>query len=218
MKSNFFKFFTLIAFITFSSCGDKAKEANTTDSKDAAVAKSNTLNYVLNTDASKIEWKGFKPTGSHYGTIGLNAGKLNINDGSIEGGKFVIDMTSIVVEDIPAEENGNAKLTNHLMSDDFFNSEAFPNAIFVVTGMETKDGKSMLSGNLTIKETTNNISFPIAISFNEENDMTLTSETFTIDRSKWHVKYGSKAFFDNLGDKLINDDIELKITLSAKKA
>ena len=48
--------------------------------------------------------------------------------------------------------------------------------------------------------------------------MTLTSETFTIDRSKWNVKYGSKSFFDNLGDKFINDDIELKIMVKAVKA
>ena len=41
----------------------------------------------------------------------------------------------------------------------------------------------------------------------------LTSEAFTIDRSKWNVKYGSKSFFDNLGDKFINDDIELQLTV-----
>ncbi|WP_178983848.1 YceI family protein [Winogradskyella helgolandensis] len=217
MKSNFLKFFTLIAVITFSSCGDKAKEASTTETKDAAVAKSSSINYAVNPEESTIEWKGFKPTGSHYGTIGINVGKLNINGGALEGGKFVIDMTNIVVKDIPAEEEGNAKLTTHLKSDDFFDAQAHPNAIFDVTGMETIDGKSMLSGNLTLKETTNNISFPVAISFTDDNSMTLTSETFTIDRSKWNVKYGSKSFFDNLGDKFINNEIELKISLVANK-
>ncbi|SDH75111.1 YceI family protein [Winogradskyella thalassocola] len=217
MKSNFLKFFTLIAIVTFSSCGEKAKEASTTETKDAAVAKSNSIHYAVNTDESTIEWKGFKPTGTHNGVIGLTAGKLNINGGSIEGGKFIIDMASIVVKDIPLEEKGNAKLTDHLKSEDFFDSNAFPNAIFEVTEMKTSEGKSMLSGNLTIKKSTNNISFPVAISFNDENTMTLTSETFTIDRSKWDVKYGSKSFFDNLGDKFINNEIELKITLTANK-
>jgi hypothetical protein len=47
--------------------------------------------------------------------------------------------------------------------------------------------------------------------------MTLTSEKFTIDRSKWNIQYGSKSFFDNLGDKFINDDMELKVTLVASK-
>jgi len=218
MKSNFFKFFTLIAFITFSSCGDKAKEANTTETKDAAVAKSSSTSYKVSTEKSTIEWQGSKPTGTHNGIISLSAGKLNISDGSIVGGKFIIDMSSIVVQDIPAEEEGNQKLTTHLKSNDFLDVESFPNAIFEVTDMKNVEGKLMLSGNLTIKETTNNISFPVAISFNEKNsDLTLTSETFTIDRSKWHVKYGSKSFFDNLGDKFINNDIELKIKLSAKR-
>ena len=75
----------------------------------------------------------------------------------------------------------------------------------------------MLSGNLTLKDATNNISFPVSTNM-EGNTMILKSETFTIDRSKWNVKYGSKSFFDNLGDKFINDDIELTINLIAEKA
>jgi polyisoprenoid-binding protein YceI len=217
MKSNFFKFFTLIALITFSSCGDKAKEADTTKAKDAPVAESSSVNYAVDTDKSTIEWKGFKPTGTHNGIIALSAGKLSVIDGAVKYGKFVVDMNSIVVNDIPVEEEDNAKLTGHLMSADFFNVESHPTAKFEVTGMETKEGKSMLSGNLTIKETTNNISFPVAVSLNEDT-VTLTSEAFTIDRSKWNIKYGSKSFFDDLGDKFINDDIELKITLTANKA
>ena len=33
------------------------------------------------------------------------------------------------------------------------------------------------------------------------------------DRSKYDVRYGSGSFFENLGDKLILDDIELEATL-----
>ena len=45
----------------------------------------------------------------------------------------------------------------------------------------------------------------------------ITSETFAIDRTKWDVNYGSKSVFDNLGDKFINDDIELTVTVVANK-
>jgi polyisoprenoid-binding protein YceI len=114
---------------------------------------------------------------------------------------------------MPAENEGNAKLVGHLKSADFFDVEKFPSAAFEITGL--KD--NMLSGNLTIKGTKNNVSFPVTVS-NEGDMMTLASEAFTIDRSKWNVKYGSKSFFDNLGDKFINDDIELKITIKAKKS
>ena len=122
-----------------------------------------------------------------------------------------------IADDIPKEKEGNAKLTGHLTSADFFNVEEYPVAKFVVTEMTTVDGKPMLSGNLTMKDATNNISFPVSTEMNGDM-MTLTSETFTIDRSKWNIKHGSKSFFDNLGDKFINDDIELKVTLVANKA
>ena len=70
---------------------------------------------------------------------------------------------------------------------------------------------------LTLKDVKNNETFPVSTSV--EGDMfTLTSELFTIDRSKWNVNYGSKSFFDDLGDKFINDDIELKVTVKAKKS
>ena len=41
------------------------------------------------------------------------------------------------------------------------------------------------------------------------------SETFTIDRTKWGINYGSKSIFDNLGDKFIDDDMEITIDVTA---
>lgn len=216
MKTSFLKIFTVIALVTLVSCGDKAKEAETKEAEKAAVSENTAVTYNTNTEKSIIEWKGFKPTGSHTGTIAIKQGKLSINDTTIESGRFVIDMNSIAVTDIPKEEEGNTKLTGHLKSAQFFDVETYPNANFEVTGIETIDNKTMLSGNLTIKDKTNNISIPVNTEM-KDGIMTLTSETFTIDRSKWNVEYGSKSFFDNLGDKFINDDIELKITLVSNK-
>lgn len=217
MKTSFLKIFALITLVSFTSCGNKVKEAETTKAEEAAVAENTAVVYTANTEKSTIEWKGFKPTGTHNGTIAIKEGKLSMNNDAIESGRFVIDMNSINVLDIPAEEKGNAKLKGHLTSADFFDVETYPIASFEVTGTETIDGKTMLSGNLTLKDATNNISIPVSTTV-ENNTVTLTSETFTIDRSKWNVEYGSKSFFDNLGDKFINDDIELKITLVATKA
>ena len=216
MKTSFLKIFAVVALISFTNCKDKAKEAETTNAEEATVAEATAVTYKVNTENSIIEWKGFKPTGTHNGTISIKDGKLDLNDGSIESGSFNIDMNSIVVTDIPAEDEKNAKLRGHLTSPDFFNVEAHPTSTFEVTGIETVDGKTMLSGNLTIKEKTNNISFPVTTEVKDDMVM-LTSETFSIDRSKWNVEYGSKSFFDNLGDKFINDDIEMKVNLTANK-
>lgn len=216
MKTKFFKIFAVVAFISIASCADKAKEAETNDAEEAAVAELAAVIYKANTNKSMIEWKGFKPTGSHNGTIAVSDGTVKVNNGQIESGDFTINMTSILVTDIPKEDEGNAKLTGHLTSADFFNIETYPVAKFVITEIAAVDGKTMLSGNLTMKDATNNISFPVSTEINGDM-ITLTSETFTIDRSKWNITYGSKSFFDNLGDKFINDDMELKVTLFAGK-
>ena len=39
------------------------------------------------------------------------------------------------------------------------------------------------------------------------------SAKLTFDRSKFNVRYGSGSFFENLGDKLILDNIDLEISL-----
>lgn len=203
---------TLTAF----SCKDKAKEAETKAAEEAAVAEVASDTYTVNTAESSIAWKGYKPTGSHNGTINISNGSFELTDGKIASGTFTIDMNSIVVLDIPAEDEGNGKLAGHLKNADFFDVEKYPNATFEITGVTETEGKTMLSGNLTLKEKTNNITIPVTVN-TANNGLTLTSETFTIDRSKWDVKYGSKSFFDNLGDKFINDDIELQVTVKATK-
>jgi len=218
MKKRILNIFTIVAMgIALVACKDKAKEAETTAAEEAAKAQTESVKYVANATESSIEWTGFKPTGKHNGTINVESGVLTVNNGKIESGSFLIDLKSIVALDIPADDEKNAKLVGHLKSPDFFDVEKFPSAAFEVTGFEEKEGKTMLSGNLTLKEKKNNVTFPVTVT-SEGESFTITSEVFTIDRSKWDVKYGSKSFFDNLGDKFINDDIELKISLKANKS
>ncbi|MBT8254734.1 MAG: YceI family protein [Flavobacteriaceae bacterium] len=218
MKQDVLKLFMVLTLmIAVVGCKKKADEATTTDAVEASEAQVMSTKYMTNPAESVINWKGFKPTGTHNGTIKIDSGVLTVTDGEVESGSFIIDMNSIVNLDIPADKEGNGKLVGHLKSADFFDVEKFPNAAFEVTGFEEKDGQTMLSGNLMLKEKKNNITFPVSVSENGD-EMTLTSETFTIDRSKWDVKYGSKSFFDDLGDKFINDDIELMISVKAKKS
>ena len=218
MKKSIATIFTIAALIlSTNGCKDKAKEANTKDAEAVATTEATAEKYIANVGESTIEWKGFKPTGTHNGTINLENGVLNVVDGKINSGTFLIDMKSIEVLDIPKDDEYNGKLTGHLKSDDFFDVEKHPNAAFEITGLSEAEGKTMLSGNLTLKDTKNNVTFPVTVT-NTDDTLTLTSESFTIDRSKWNVKYGSKSFFDDLGDKFINDDIELKIAVKATKS
>jgi len=212
MKKNIFNLLIIVATgIAIVGCKNKTEEVTTTNAETAMLTTHDAVKYDVNIEESSIEWQGFKPTGSHKGTINIESGTFTTNDGKIQSGSFVINMSSI------KESEDNGRLEGHLKSADFFDVAKFPSASFEITGLEEKDGNTMLSGNLTIKDITHNVTFPVTIT-NEGDVLTVSSEVFTIDRSKWNVRYGSKSFFDNLKDKFINDDIELKISIKAMKS
>ena len=58
----------------------------------------------IKTDKSTITWKGYKVTGSHYGTVAIESGHLTFNDGKLVGGEFVADMSSIVTDDLTIKD------------------------------------------------------------------------------------------------------------------
>ena len=155
---------------------------------------------------STVKWLGKKVTGQHSGTISIKEGSLDVNKGKVTGGKVVIDMNSIVDTDL-TDAAWNAKLVGHLKSDDFFGVATYPTAELVVTKVEG----TTFTGNLTIKGITNPVSFTAASA--KEGGNTVYKGTLTIDRSKFNVKYGSKSFFDNLGDKVIYDEFTLDFNL-----
>jgi len=41
----------------------------------------------------------------------------------------------------------------------------------------------------------------------------LATGVITLDRSKWNIRYRSGSFFENLGDKAINDDFNVDFNL-----
>ncbi|MBV5313016.1 MAG: YceI family protein [Prolixibacteraceae bacterium] len=160
----------------------------------------------VDTAKSSVKWLGKKVTGEHFGSISVKEGSLEVSKGKVTGGKVVIDMTSLAVEDVK-DAGMNGKLVGHLKSDDFFGVATFPTSELVVTKV---DG-STFSGNLTIKGITNPTVFTATSS--TEGKTTTYKGTITIDRSKYNVKYGSKSFFDNLGDKVIYDEFTLDFSL-----
>ncbi len=162
---------------------------------------------VVNTKESTIEWTGSKIGSDHNGFIQLKSGSFDLKKDRIVAGSFVMDMNTITCTDIEDEEY-NKKLVGHLKSDDFFGVEKFPTAKFkVLSSTEFKNGKATITGDLTIKGKTESISF----------DVTKKGKDYTskikVDRSKFDVRYGSDSFFDNLGDKVIDDIFILDIKL-----
>ena len=158
---------------------------------------------------SVVEWTGKKIGGAHNGEVKIKSAFIDFNNNEIAGGKVVIDMTSITNTDLK-DEGYNQKLVGHLKSDDFFGVEKYPTATFEVTKpAKFKNGKASVTGKLTIKGKTEEITFDLS-----KNGIEYVAKV-EVDRSKFDVRYGSNSFFDNLGDKAIGDifTLDIKLTL-----
>lgn len=220
MKKSVLQLFVLASMSLFIACKGEKKDGGN-EAGDAAEISEAANSYLVDVAASQIQWVGSKPIGKHSGVIGLKNGAIFLNNGKVEGGKFIIDMTSITVTDLEGEDK--TKLENHLLGtgdkegqDHFFNTTKFPEGTFEITAVNTIDSKTTIKGNLTIKEKTKEVEFPATLTLDGDN-LTLTSESFKINRTHWNVNYASKTVFEDLSNNFIDDEIELKVVLSAKK-
>ncbi|MGQ1947571.1 YceI family protein [Geofilum sp. OHC36d9] len=161
----------------------------------------------IKVNESVVKWTGNKIGGSHNGEIQIKNGYFELREGDIVGGKVVMDMNTITNNDVE-DEGYNQKLVGHLKSDDFFGVENFPTATFVVSkASKFENGKAKVSGTITIKGKSEPITFDV---FKKDNKY---AAQLKIDRSKFDVRYGSNSFFDNLGDKAIDNIFILDIQI-----
>ncbi len=171
---------------------------------------------VLNVDASKsgVKWLAKKVGGQHDGTVGITKGTLEVEGGKLVGGNFVIDMTTMKCTDI-TDAGYNAKLMGHLSGSDFFDTAKFGTANLKITKVVTKGSLVEITGDLTIKGITAPITFPAV--FASTPTGATASAGIIIDRTKYDIKYNSKSFFASIGDKAIDDNFTLTISLVAAK-
>ncbi|MCB0064850.1 MAG: YceI family protein [Caldilineaceae bacterium] len=182
--------------------------AESTDAAQIAV-------YTVDTTASVIEWFGSKPIGaSESGTVAISDGQLHFNGTELLEGSFVIDMNSIET----TTQSGNMKnmLEDHLKSDDFFGVANYPTANLVIKSVTPTEVANQYAvvADLTLKETTDEIEFLTDVVV-VDNQLEAVAE-IVVDRAIYDVQYGSGAFFSNLGDDLISDEMELTVNLVAR--
>lgn len=181
--------------------------------------------YAVDAEASSIKWTAEKVfAAGHYGSVNMQEGNLEVADGAITGGSFIVDLTSIVDEDM---EEGDYKnnLEAHLKgvaeegTDDFFNTTEYPTSTYEITSVtDNTDGETshMIHGNLTIKGETKEVSFPADITMTA--DQITGKGTMTIDRTTFGITYNSQGFVENVADDyLIKDEFTLDINLVASK-
>jgi len=199
------KLFTFLMLIILASCNTNPNQASTQQAQGVATADNI---YNVETAQSQITWTGREvSTSYHYGTLDFVSGNFEISNGAIVNGEFIVDMTSINNQDM--EGDSKARLEGHLKSDDFFSVESYPTASISINSSELiSDGKWNVSADLSIKGCTHPVNFEMISS--EDG----WSANLVFDRSKYDVRFRSGSFFENLGDKLIYDDIELSINLT----
>lgn len=222
------------------SCGSDAKTVETSEAQKVNSVEDAT-SISVNADQSVVTWIGSKPAGKHNGTIAVAGGEVLVSNGNVVGGTFDIDINSLTVLDLPADSEWNEKLRGHLMSADFFDAENFPAAQFEITGatpfaqaqvssdkeeFETEYAPATLSevmvenpthiisGNLTMRGVTKNISFPAWVSL--ENGVVKAKANFNINRTDWKLMYQDESSVaDKAKDKFIYNTVNVGFELEA---
>jgi len=215
-------------FIIFASCNSDSStgnsETSTTDETKTDVAKPAgdigmpDGKYKLTKGEPKLTWSATKIDGSsHSGIIPTKKGGFKIENGIITSGSMSFDMNGFEVTDLDGDSKAN--FDAHLKSEDFFDIKNYPTAKIVFNNSSTStDGTKQLYCTLDMHGVEVDYIIPFKLAKenlkNGEYVYKITSK-FYMDRTKHDIKYGSGSFFDNLGDRAINDDVLISFVFLA---
>lgn len=196
--------------LSFASCdsAQKSKDKKAKkETKSELPVEATTLN--INTTESVVHWTGsLVGIYDHYGTLKFKNGVIDIKDGVITDGSFVVDMTTMKPTDEnynPDEDKTKEKLVGHLSSPDFFDVENYPEASFKI---KAHTGNKLV-GQLTIRGKTHEETVENLKIKNMDGKMKFHG-TMTIDRNKYKVNWNHPV-----KDKVLSDEIELEIKIKA---
>mgnify|MGYP000005617508 CR=1 FL=1 len=165
--------------------------------------------YTMDTDQSKLEWMGSKMGAVEKGTIPIRSCTFTVEDNRLVSGELVVDMVGI--QSTSQEGLAARELGKHLRSADFFDVSTYPTAAYTITSSKT-DGRGNLSvqGKLNIKGQTKEVEAMMTFA---SADPVVVSVSLAFNRADFDVRFGSGSFFDNLGDDLISDEVNMRMAL-----
>ena len=204
--------FSLILFLV--GCDSGKKSDNSKPTLNQLTPEAGT--YSLLIDDSELSWIGTElSTKTHTGTIDFTDGTIVVDSDNTISGNIKINMSTINVTDL--QGRSKEMLERHLRSSDFFEVESYSEAkfSFISKSFDKLSNQISFVGDLTIKDITNPISFNATLL--ETSPFLKAKAVLSFDRSKYNVRFRSGNFFENLGDKLILDDIDVNIRLVTKK-
>ncbi|MEM1354932.1 MAG: YceI family protein [Planctomycetota bacterium] len=211
-----------VAVLTFLSVCLLACDnpADSTYSTQAAAPKKETPKQApqdaktieLSGDNTTLEWTGSKPTGSsHDGGFKTLAGSATMTDEALISMEATIQISSMWSD--------NDRLTKHLLNNDFFESETYPESRFVSTEIReaaeaertgpAADATHWVTGNFTLKGVTKSIGFPATV---EADDTAYRfNAVFNIDRSQFGMDYG-------VADAAIRDEVVIRLKIELPRS
>lgn len=207
----------LLGFTLFFSCadapsGDIVETGNAVET-DTDAPKGESYHV---SKGSTVNWYGASPTHGQNGAFNIDKGNLIVDNGMLTGGEFEMKLADMQILSAGLPKDKQEKLREHLLSPDFFDTTVNQLSKFVITKVEPVEGDEnathLISGNLTLKDSTKNVTFPAKVNLNET---LITAEAkFTINRKDWGLNYKND---ESLGDEWIYDKVEMSINLSAAK-
>lgn len=197
-------FVALAATAALYSCGGAEKSAET-----VVVDSTSAVTYAVNVDSSTVNWKGtMVKMYAHFGTVKLTEGTLIVKGTALSGGSFTIDLKSINPLDSGySKEHKREDLIGHLGAPDFFATDSFATATFVVKSVEG----TIATGDLTVRGKTNEEKVTDIIFVSDSTSATATGK-LVFNRQKYGVAYKSA-----MKDMVLSDDIEISVALKATK-
>lgn len=132
-------------------------------------------NIKINTEKSNFFFTGYSVGKEHKGTFNNLQANLNVENGMVTGGKFVIDASTV--------NTGIEGLDKHLKSADFFEVDKYKTITFTTTKVEKNAEGAIVIGNLNFRGVTKEISFPAII-----DDQNIKID-FLLDTTPYGMKF-----------------------------
>jgi len=176
--------------------------------------------YRVDAEKSVLEWIGRNINNRHHGRIAFSGGQAVFNNGKLTSGTFLLDMNTIDNLDLQ-DDSWRAMLLRHLKSDDFFDVEQYPTAVFELKGAAMIAAAAPgtpnmeIAGTLTIKGTAHPLCFAAVVAPQEDGSVKAQA-ALDIDRTLWDVCYGSGKLFERVGMHLVHDLISIEMFIVAR--
>lgn len=169
--------------------------------------------YEIDLDHSRIEF-----TVRHFGVSNVR-GEFNAYDSELMFDEADPRRSSVTLRIRTASVDTNhGQRDEHLRSDDFFNSQAFPEMLFESTSISGGGGDYVVTGNLTIREATREVEIPLTLTGPIRDPLGMLrmgiEGGLTIDRQDYGMKFSRTM--DN-GGLLVGNEVKIYFSLEATR-